>query len=88
MDNQKALQPIRLRKAKPQHGRAKCELELPPWMADIERRQKADWKNEEYKRWLKETYRRRRQAEMIEKVKVFVAGVAFVVFALATAVVR
>lgn len=80
MDNQRALQPIRLRKAKPQHGRAKG-LEAPVWIEQ-------EYRSRKYARRLAEIHRRERRAAAMEKVKVFVAGIAFVVFSLATAVVR
>lgn len=88
MNNNRALVPITPRKARPRYGGRARELELPPWLAGIEQRQQSIQRAQNYKSWLKETYRRRREAEMAEKVKTIVAGVAFVVFSLATSVVR
>ena len=77
-----------LAKALPRYGRPRCEVDLPPWMAQLEQVQIAARKNEAYKQWLKESYRQRRRVEMMEKIKVAVAGVVLVVVSLATAIVR
>lgn len=85
MDNQNALQPVRLQKARPRYGGRVADLQCPAW---IEPQLRAQRKNHDYSEWVKESHRREKRAAAIEKVKTFIAGVVFVVMALATAVVR
>ncbi len=58
-----------------------AELECPEWI-------EVQLRTGKYARQLAEIHRRERRAELLDKLKVFAAGIAFVVFSLATAVVR
>lgn len=75
---------MQLVKALPRYGIRERELDLPPWMAQLGRRQQIS----KYNRWVLANQERERRAVMMEKVKAIVAGVVFVVVSLATAVVR
>lgn len=88
IDNSKALVPITPRKARPRYGCRGQELELPPFLAELERQAAAQRRSCRYSRWVLGIHRNNRRAAALEKLKIFVAGVAFVVFSLATAVVR
>ena len=68
-------------KALPRYGVRERELQCPTWI-------ETECRKRENKRWWAEVCKRKRRAALMEKAKIAVAGAAFVVMALATAVVR
>lgn len=68
-------------KALPRYGTRERELQCPEWI-------EAECRRREHKRWWTEVCKRKRRAALMEKVKIAVAGVVFVIVSLATAVVR
>lgn len=75
---------MQLVKALPRYGVRERQLDLPPWMAQLERRRQIG----KYNRWVLANQERERRAALMEKVKIAVAGAVFVIVSLATAVVR